>query len=79
MPWMRRRNSVEIAPECYDTSVMSFEVIGNIEEIETFAVGSSIREAPRLRRICGTGRWRKRKGIARLRLEDGSLCTADVH
>jgi hypothetical protein len=76
---MRCRSSVEIAPGWYDTSDMNFEVIGNIQEIETFAVGSSIREAPRLRRIYGTGRWRKRKGIARLRLEDGSLCNAEVH
>ena len=58
---------------------MDFEVIGEISDIETFAVGSSIRELPRLRRVYGSGRWRKRKGIADVRLSDGSVCKAEVH
>jgi hypothetical protein len=29
---------------------MNFEVVGEITDVETFAVGSSIRELPRLRR-----------------------------
>jgi len=37
---------------------MRFEIIGEISEIETFAVGSSIREIARLRRVYGRGRWR---------------------
>jgi hypothetical protein len=40
---------------------MDFEVLGEIRNIETFAVGSSIRELPRLRRAYGSGRWRKRR------------------
>ena len=58
---------------------MNFEVVGEITEVETFAVGLSIRELPRLRRAYGAGRWRKRKGIARVRLEDGSTHRAEVH
>jgi hypothetical protein len=58
------------------SSAMQFDVIGELTDIETFAVGSSIREAPRLRRIYGSGRWRKRKGIATVRLDDGSVCKA---
>ena len=58
---------------------MNFEIIGEITEIETFAVGSSIRELSRLRRIYGAGRWRKRKGVARLRFEDGSMSRAEIH
>jgi len=58
---------------------MNFEVVGDITEIETFAVGSSIRELPRLRHAHGAGRWRKRKGVAQVRLEDGSVCRAEVH
>jgi hypothetical protein len=38
---------------------MEFEVVGEITEVETFAVGKSIRELPRLRRNYGSGRWRK--------------------
>ncbi len=58
---------------------MHFEIVSDITHIETFAVGSSIREVARLRRIYGRGRWRKRKGIARVRLEDGSVLLAEVH
>jgi hypothetical protein len=32
-----------------------------------------------LEKAHGKGYWRKRKGIARLRLEDGTLCTAEIH
>jgi hypothetical protein len=51
---------------------MQFEIIGEISQIETFATGSGIREIARLRRAYGRGRWRKRKGIARVLLADGS-------
>jgi hypothetical protein len=58
---------------------MDFEVVGDITDIETFAVGNAIRELPRLRRVYGGGRWRKRKGIAMVRLADGSVGKAEVH
>jgi hypothetical protein len=58
---------------------MYFKIIGDITHVETFAVGSSIREIARLRKLYGRGRWRKRKGVARVRLEDGTLHLAEVH
>ena len=58
---------------------MRFEIVGEISQIETFAVGSGIREIARLRRVYGRGRWRKRKGVARVRLADGSLHLAEIH
>jgi hypothetical protein len=58
---------------------MRFEILGEISGIETFATGSGIREIARLRRIYGRGRWRKRKGIARIRLSDGSIRVAELH
>ena len=58
---------------------MRFEILGEISEIETFATGSGIREIARLRRIYGRGRWRKRKGIARVRLSNGAVHLAEVH
>ena len=58
---------------------MNFEVVGDIMDVETFAVGSSIRELPRLRRAYGAGRWRKCKGVAEVRLEGGSTDRAEVH
>jgi len=58
---------------------MNFEILGEISEIETFATGSGIREIARLRRAYGRGRWRKRKGIARIRFADGSVHLAELH
>jgi len=57
----------------------SFEIIGEISDIETFATGTGIRERARLHRIYGRGRWRKRKGVARVHLPDGSIHKAEVH
>ena len=58
---------------------MKFEILGEISAIETFATASGIREIVRLRRVYGRGRWRKRKGIVRVRLTDGSIHLAEVH
>jgi hypothetical protein len=58
---------------------MYFEVIGKIENVETIAVGGRIHDIMRLRKQYGPGRWRKLKGVARVRLENGSLRTAEVH
>ena len=58
---------------------MDFEILGEISQIETFAIGSGIREIARLRRIYGRGRWRKRKGVARVCLTDGSIRLAEIH
>jgi uncharacterized protein YfaT (DUF1175 family) len=58
---------------------VDFEVVGDIADVETFATGRSIRELPRLRRVYGPGRWRKRKCTATVRLADGALAKAEVH
>jgi len=58
---------------------MYFEILGDITHAETFAIGTSIRELARLRKRYGRGRWRKRKGIARVRLEDGAIRQAEIH
>ena len=58
---------------------MRFEILGEISHVETFATGSAIREIARLRKIYGSGRWRKRKGIANVRLGDGSVHPAELH
>lgn len=58
---------------------MDFEVLGQISNIETIAIGNAIREIRRLRRRYGQGRWRKRKGDARVRLSDESVRLAELH
>lgn len=58
---------------------MQLEILGPISNIETSATGSKIREIARLRRIYGRGRWRKRKGIARIRLPSGAIRITEIH
>ena len=55
------------------------EVIGDITEIETIAVGNSIRDLERLQKKHGRGRWRKLKGVATVRLPDNTTCFAEIH
>jgi hypothetical protein len=58
---------------------MHFDIIGEITDIETIAVGSKIRDVKRLRKQYGRGRWRKLKGIARIRLRSGRVRLAELH
>lgn len=51
---------------------VDFEIVGQITETEIIAIGRSIRELPQLRARFGRGRWRKRKGVANVRLSDGT-------
>ena len=56
-----------------------FEVLGTIESVEIIAVGGRIREIMRIRRQYGTGRWRKLKGVAAVRLPRGNVRTVELH
>lgn len=56
-----------------------FEVISPLEAVEMIAVGSAIRDVERLRKTYGSERWRKLKGRALVRLEDGYECEAELH
>ena len=58
---------------------MDFEVVGEITVVETIASGRGIRDLKRLRRNYGAGRWRKVKGVARIRLRNGSIRVAELH
>ncbi len=58
---------------------MYFEIIGTVADVETIAVGGRIRDIMRLRKQYGPGRWRKLKGVATVRLGNGSVRTAEVH
>lgn len=55
------------------------EIIGQIAEIEIIAVGTRIKEIQRLRKVFGRGRWRKLKGKATVRLEDGTIHFVELH
>jgi len=56
-----------------------FKIRGAIDEAEAFAVGNSIRELARLRKLYGAGRWRKRKGIGDVELPNGTIRKAELH
>jgi hypothetical protein len=58
---------------------VDFEILEPLRNVQTIAVGRSIRELRRLQRLYGRGRWRKRKGISRVRLEDGAIRVAELH
>lgn len=58
---------------------MYFDIIGEIEEIQTIAVGGRIQDIMRIRKQYGPGRWRKLKGIAKVRLQSGRICKVEVH
>jgi hypothetical protein len=58
---------------------MNFEIVGEITVVETIAAGTGIRDIKRLRKNYGKGRWRKMKGVARVRLENGRIRLAELH
>jgi hypothetical protein len=59
--------------------MIKFKIIGKINEVETIAVGKSIRDLARLRREYGKGRWRKLKGVAVVQLVSGTSRLAEIH
>jgi hypothetical protein len=56
-----------------------FEIIEEIKDIETIAIGGRIRDIMRIQKQFGHGRWRKHKGIGQVRLENGRICNAELH
>jgi hypothetical protein len=56
-----------------------FDIIEEITDIETIAKGSGINEINRLRKIYGSGNWKKMKGITRVRLPSGRIRLAELH
>ena len=58
---------------------VDFELVGEISGIETITVGRGVRDRRRLDRLYGKGRWRKMKGVGRIRLLDGWVLLAELH
>lgn len=54
-------------------------MVGAIRSIETIAIGRGIYILDRLNRLYGKGNWRKIKGIATVRLPDGTMTEAEIH
>lgn len=51
----------------------SFSIISDITDEEVIAVGNSIRDLSRLRKLYGDGRWRNMKGTALIQLRNGRI------
>jgi hypothetical protein len=58
---------------------MHFDILEEVGEIETIAVGSRIRDRDRLQKLYGKGSWRKMKGVALIRLRSGRVRKAELH
>jgi hypothetical protein len=58
---------------------VKFEVVGTIGQVETIAAGPGVNVRSFLRKAYGPGRWRKRKGIAIVRLSNGTLRLVELH
>ncbi len=58
---------------------MTFDVVGEIEAIETMAIGAGVRVRLLLRKLYDRGRWRKRKGICTVRLPNGIIRRVELH
>jgi hypothetical protein len=57
----------------------AFEILGEIRAVETIAAGRGVYIRRYLERTYGRGRWRKMKGIATVRLADGTIYEAEIH
>ncbi len=58
---------------------MDFEIVGEVTAIEVIAEGRGICDRRRLQRVHGKARWRKLRGVAKVRLLDGTIHKAEVH
>jgi hypothetical protein len=56
-----------------------FEILGEIRNVDTIAEGRGVYIRRHLERVYGKGYWRKMKGMAKVRLADGTVCNAEVH
>ncbi len=58
---------------------MPFEILSEITDIQTIAIGGRIRDIMRLRRQFGMANWKKLKGSVTIRLQSGRICLAEIH
>ena len=59
--------------------MLTFEIIGEVTDVETIASGRGVQIRRYLDRAYGRGRWRKMKGNAMIQLCDGIICKAELH
>ena len=55
------------------------EILSEIRNQKVIAKGSSVKIKKRLEKLYGQGNWKKMKGVANVRLSDGSIKLAEIH
>jgi hypothetical protein len=58
---------------------MDFEIIEQLTGVVVIAKGPSVKARSRLRKQYGGTKWRKLKGVANVRLPDGTIRLAEIH
>jgi hypothetical protein len=58
---------------------LNFQIVGFITDVEVIAAGPGVRIRSYLRKAYGPGRWRKLKGVASVRLPNGTLRKVELH
>lgn len=58
---------------------IDFEIVSEISKVETIATGPGVRDRARLRKQYVRVKWRKVKGIAKVRLPSGRIRLAEIH
>lgn len=53
--------------------------MGPVSGVEVIASGHGVKQLALLRRLYGAGSWRKLKGIALVKLRDGTIVRAELH
>jgi hypothetical protein len=56
-----------------------FEVVAEVTDVEVIATGHGLKRLKHLRKRYGGRRWRKLKGNATVRLNNGALRRAEIH
>jgi hypothetical protein len=62
-----------------DVQPDDFEILGPIGNVEVIAAGRGVKMAKILRRRYGGDRWRKMKGTALVREDNGDSYEAEIH
>jgi len=58
---------------------LKFEIVGELQGVETIASGHGIRDFAVLTKLFGRGNWRKLKGFGVVRFANGTSAEAEVH
>ncbi len=56
-----------------------FDLLGEVTHVDVIAVNLSLRERNRLKAQFGGRRWRKLKGVGRVRFPNGEIRQAELH